>query len=210
VVLAVRQAEEQLARNKATLAQLNEDRAIQLEASRAAQRSAQAGRTRGELSARVESLTRALKLAEARLDLARVKAPTSGEVLEIVTHPGEAIQGAPILKMGDTASMVTVAEVYETDVRFVRVGQKATITSRALAQPITGKVERIGTLIHKSNLLGTDPTAATDARVIEVRIHLDANTTAARYNRHEVQVAIETGPPDQPGRAGTPPATPGR
>ena len=150
---------------------------------------------RGELSARVQSLTASLRLAEARLDHARVRAPISGEVLEIVTHPGEAIRNEPILKMGDTTSMVTVAEVYETDVRFVRAGQKATITSRALSQPLTGHVERVGTIIHKSDVLGIDPTAATDARIIEVRIRLDANGAAPHYNHHQVQVAIETAQP---------------
>ncbi len=190
---AEKQDEEMVVRNKALLAQLNEDRAIQQDASHAALRNAEAGRVRGELSARVDSLTAALRLAEARLDLARVKAPITGEVLEIVTHPGEAIGNQPILKMGDTRTMVTIAEVYETDVRYVREGQKATITSRALAQPLTGHVEHIGTLIHKSDVLGIDPTAATDSRIIEVRIRLDQEGAAPRYNRHQVQVAIETG-----------------
>jgi HlyD family secretion protein len=193
VVSAEKQAEELVTRNKAVLAQLNEDHAIQQDASHAALRNAEAGRVRGELSARVDSLTAALRIAEARLDLARVKAPITGEVLEIITHPGEAIGNQPILKLGDTRTMVTVAEVYETDVRYVREGQKATITSRALAQPLTGRVEHIGTLIHKSDVLGIDPTAATDSRIIEVRIRLDQEGVAPRYNRHQVQVAIETG-----------------
>ena len=207
-VSAVKQGEELVSRNKAILAQLNEDHTIQVSASRAALKSAEAGRVRAELSARVQSLTAALALAEARLDLARVRAPINGEILAVLTHPGEAIRNEPIVKMGDTSSMVTIAEVYETDVRFVRAGQKATITSRALSQPLTGHVERVGTMIHKSDVLGIDPTAATDSRIIEVRIQLDANGVAAQYNRHQVQVAIDTAAPGQPAGAGTP--APGR
>lgn len=194
-VSAATQAEEVVARNKATLAQLNEDHAIQQDASHAALRTAEAGRVRGELSARVDSLTSALHLADARLDLSIVKAPISGEVLEVVAHPGEAIGNQPVLKMGDTSTMVTVAEVYETDVRYVREGQKATITSKALPQPLTGHVEHVARMIHKSDVLGIDPTAATDSRIIEVRIRLDPDQKglSSRYNRHQVQVAIDTG-----------------
>ena len=191
--LAVKQAEEILHRNRATLAESKEEREIALQTSKAGLRAAEAGRVLAQLSARVQTATQALKLAEARLDLTRLKAPMGGEILQIVTYPGEAIGNAPIMKLGNTDSMVAIAEVYETDVRFVKVGQKATVTSKALGDPITGTVERVGSLIHKSDVLGIDPTAAADSRVIEVRIRLDASPAAARFNQHQVDVVIETG-----------------
>jgi HlyD family secretion protein len=95
--------------------------------------------------------------------------------------------------MGDTEAMAAVAEVYETDVQFVRPDNRATVTSGAFPERITGRVERIGALIHKSDVLGIDPTAAADARIVEVRIRLDSSATASHYNRHQVHVAIETG-----------------
>src|SRR5262249_9583348 len=64
IASAAKQAEEMVTRNKALLAQLNEDHAIQVASSHAAQKSAAAARTRGQLSARVQSLTAALKLAD--------------------------------------------------------------------------------------------------------------------------------------------------
>ena len=76
---------------------------------------------------------------------------------------------------------------------FVRPDNRATVTSGAFPDRITGRVERIGALIHKSDVLGIDPTAAADARIVEVRIRLDSSTTASHYNRHQVHVAIETG-----------------
>ena len=199
-VLAVKTAEEVLARNKATLAELKEDREIRLRESRDGLRSAEAGRIRGELSARVESLTQAVKLADARLELRRIRAPQSGEIVQILVRPGEVVRNDPILKMGNTEVMAAVAEVYETDVRFVQVGQKATVTSTAFPDRITGRVERISALIHKSDVLGLDPTAAADSRVVEVRVRLDASTTASRYNRHQVQVVIETADHTSAGR----------
>jgi len=112
----------------------------------------------------VETATQALKLAEARLDQARIKAPMSGQILQIVTHRGEAIGGRPIMKLGNTDSMIAIAEVYETDVRFVKPGQKATVSSKALADSITGKVERVGSLIHNPTCSGsTQPRRRTRA-----------------------------------------------
>jgi HlyD family secretion protein len=207
--LAVRQGEEILARNKATLGELKEERDIQQLSTQAGLRSAQAGRIRAQLSARVQTLAQAVKLADARVDLTRIKAPMNGEILQIITQPGEAIAG-PLLKMGNTDSMVAIAEVYETDVRFVRIGQKATVTSRALGAPITGTGERVGSLIHKSDVLGIDPTAAADSRVIEVRIRLDASPAAARYNQHQVDVVIDTGDAKAGGAPATAPPPAGR
>jgi HlyD family secretion protein len=103
---------------------------------------------------------------------------------------------------------VAIAEVYETDVRFVREGQKATVNSGALAAPVTGRVERVGRLINKSDVFGIDPTAEADARVIEVRVRLDANTVTAGYNRHQVSVTIDTtGSGTPPTPAPPPPGT---
>jgi HlyD family secretion protein len=209
--LAAKQAEEVVARNRATLAELKEEREIQLQRAQSGLRAAEASRVRAELSARVQTLTQSLKLAEARVDLTRIRAPIGGEILQIVTHPGEALGPAPILRMGNTGSMFAIAEVYETDVPLVRVGQKATITSRALGEPITGRVERIGALIHKGDVLGIDPTADTDARVIEVRIRLDASPIAARFNQHQVDVVIDTsGTATAPAPGGTAPPAQGR
>ena len=65
----------------------------------------------------------------------------TGRVLEIVTHPGESVGQQPLLRLGDTDHMVVMAEVYETQVFEVRPGQRATIVSQALRQPLSGTVD---------------------------------------------------------------------
>jgi len=72
---------------------------------------------------------RSRNLAEARLRRTIIRAPRAGRILRILTYPGEAISDG-ILQMGDTRQMYVVAEVYETDVGLVKLGQPATITSR--------------------------------------------------------------------------------
>jgi HlyD family secretion protein len=196
--LLVRQCEAQLVRNKATLAQLKLDREVRLKLARAELQSAEAGAQRAQLAAQVSSLEEARKVAEQRLARTVLLAPVEGEIIKILTHDGEAAGRDPLLKMGNTHAMFAVAEVYETDLRFVRLGQRATATSKAFPPglELTGKVERIGDLVRKNNFLGIDPTADTDARVIEVRIRLDDSSLAARYNYLQVDVNIDVGTRD--------------
>jgi HlyD family secretion protein len=120
-------------------------------------------------------------VAQARLDLAVIKAPLEGEIIKVLTRPGEIGGRLPLLKMGSTRSMYAIAEVYETDVRFVKIGQKAVIKSGAFPdEKLTGVVERIGSLVYKNDVLGLDPAKDSDTRVVEVRIRLDSSDVAAK------------------------------
>jgi HlyD family secretion protein len=194
--LMVRQCEEQLERNKATLAHLRIDKEIKLLMGEADLKSAEAGLVRAELSAQVDSLASAVKMADARLERAVIRAPISGQIIKVLTRAGETLGRDPILKLGNTTAMYAIAEVYETDVRFVRPGQKATITSRAFPnETLTGVVERVGSLVYKNDVLGLDPSKDADTRVIEVRIRLADSGIAAQYCFLQVDVNISRDSP---------------
>lgn len=134
----------------------------------------------------------ALAAARAQLELAIVRAPMAGQVLEIHARRGERVGPLGVLELGDTRKMYAVAEVYETDIGAIATGQSATIVSSALAKPLTGSVERIGLKVGRMDVLGTDPISKTDARVVEVRILLDDATAVASLTN--LQVEIEIGP----------------
>ena len=82
---------------------------------------------------------------------------------------GERVGPDGIAELGQTDAMYAIAEVYETDVARVRVGQRATVTQPGAAAAVQGTVERIGLKIGKKDVLSVDPAAKTDARVVEVR-----------------------------------------
>lgn len=147
-----------------------------------------------EAQARLLTARRELAAAQARRDRAVIHAPLDGRVLKILAWPGERAGEGPILQIGDTENMYAVAEVYETDVQRVSVGQLARVTSPALPEDLTGKVERIGSMIYKNDVLGVDPTADTDARVVEVRVALDSALPAGRFVHLQVDVVILTTP----------------
>jgi len=143
-----------------------------------------------ELGVRVAEAN--LSAAGARLELTRIRAPIRGQILEIHTRPGErAVAEEGVLEMGDTAKMVAVAEVYETDIGAVEKGQRARITSPALDGPLLGVVASIGLKIGRMDALDSDPIAKTDARVVEVRIALDSSETVAALTNLLVEVEIE-------------------
>jgi len=61
----------------------------------------------------------------------------------------------------------------------------------ALAEPLTGAVERIGRKIGKMDVLSADPAAKTDARVVEVHIRLDDGAAASGLTNLQVEVELE-------------------
>jgi len=187
----VRRNEEDLSMARTELAQLRASMRIEGEKAAAELARAKAALARATAAVAVESLEKRLLLAEARLAQAEVRAPIDGRVLKVLTRPGERKVDTPILKMGNTARMHAVAEVYETDIRFVREGQRATVRSPALARALSGKVVKIGNLIYKNDVLDVDPAANTDRRVVEVRIALEDGGEAARLTNLTVDVVID-------------------
>jgi len=145
-----------------------------------------------------EAMTSRAALAQSRLSVrnkslarASIYSPINGRVLDVNTWPGESIGLSGILELGETSNMYAIAEVYETDIYKVKVGQSASISSAALPSVILGTVERVRPLVRKQDVTGTDPAARKDARVVEVEIKLDDATLAATLTNLQVEVIIE-------------------
>ncbi|MCU1273255.1 MAG: hypothetical protein JWO48_686, partial [Bryobacterales bacterium] len=98
-----------------------------------------------------------------------VRAPIGAQVIKIHARAGEEVGPHGLLELGQTDRMYAVAEVYETDIARVRIGQRATISGDLLPSKIEGTVERIGMKILKNEVPPNDPVAYSDARVIPVR-----------------------------------------
>ncbi len=134
-----------------------------------------------------------LAKARAELDLSVVRAPIPGQVIEIHARRGERVGSDGLCELARTDEMYAVAEVYETDIGRVEVGQRAEIRSPALAEDLHGRVERIGLKVGKLDIVDTDPAAMTAARVVEVDIRLDDGSLAAGLTNLQVEVEIRPG-----------------
>jgi len=167
----------------------------------------EADSARGEaeaMKASCASASTAIRLSETGVDVARarlnriqtewqrslIRAPIDGRVIDIKVRPGEFIGEAGILELARINRMFAIAEVYETDIRWVKTGQRATISSAALEQDATGTVKYIRQKVQKQDEIGTDPAARKDARIIEVEIELDDSGPLAGLTNLQVEVMI--------------------
>ncbi|YAF96079.1 MAG: ABC exporter membrane fusion protein [Nodularia sp. CChRGM 3473] len=121
----------------------------------------------------IESAIASVKQAQADWDLSSVRSPIDGQVLKINARPGELIGNTGIADLGRTQQMYVVAEVYETDIQNVRLGQSAMITSNAFSGELRGKVTDIGLQVNRQNIFDNNPQANTDNKVVDVKIRID-------------------------------------
>ena len=141
-----------------------------------------------------------LQRASIDLETAAVRSPVAGRVIKIHAKEAEQVSSGVgggtstecrgVAELGETDRMYAVAEVYETDIVKVRQGQKATISSTAFPDKLTGTVEKVALRVGKKDVLNTDPAADTDARVVEVKIRLDDSKLVAGLTNLQVKVAI--------------------
>ena len=143
-------------------------------------------------AAEVASAHAAVERARAELALAELRAPIAGTVLTIHTWPGEKVGEQGVLDLGDVNEMHVVAEVYETDVARVHLGQGAEIILPGTNERLRGEVVATGWQVRKRDVLNTDPVDEIDSRVVEVRIRLEPEGAkrVSRLSHMRVQVVI--------------------
>jgi len=193
--LLVRQAESELESAQAMMDQLTRTNHLALEAASLDLAAAEAAREQLAQTVPIASLRAQRDLAKAQYERTAVIAPCAGKVLKIFVRPGETIGGKPILQLADVKRMVVVAEVYENEVKDIKEGQTAVVTSKAFQSPydgqgLKGKVVRIGKMIASPALRPVDPFAPADRHVAEVCVELDAESSrqAARLTNLQVDV----------------------
>jgi HlyD family secretion protein len=143
--------------------------------------------------AEVKQALAAVERAKADLEQSRVRSPQDGQVLKIHTRPGELIGNDGIVEIGQTQQMVAIAEVYESDIKTLRPGQTARVSSDSIDGELIGKVEQIGYKVLRQDIVNTDPSANIDGRIVEVKVRLDADSSrkVARLTNQQVKVVIQ-------------------
>ncbi|NJN72483.1 MAG: HlyD family efflux transporter periplasmic adaptor subunit [Limnothrix sp. RL_2_0] len=189
--LVLQQAQARVIQAKETLEQLRRSRETNLQKAQTDLNYAKAVLIQVKTHSGLESARQELALAESQLEQTLIRSPQTGKILQIFAHPGESLDKQGLLQLGDTRTMYAVAEIYETDVQFIRIGQFATVHSPVFVQPLRGKVAQIGQLIFKNQLTSDDPAARTDTRVVEVKIKLDESEAVATLSQLQVDVEIE-------------------
>ncbi|MBD1888919.1 ABC exporter membrane fusion protein [Coleofasciculus sp. FACHB-SPT9] len=135
----------------------------------------------------------AVEQAKANLEQASVRSPQDGQILKIYTRPGELISNDGIAEIGRTQQMFAIAEVYQSDIKNIRPGQTARVSSDSIDSELSGTVEQVGYKVLRQDIVNSDPSANIDGRIVEVKIRLDAGSSgkAARLTNQQVKVVIE-------------------
>lgn len=138
----------------------------------------------------------AVEQRQADLADTQVRVPVSGQILRINTRVGERVNTQEgIVELGNTQEMIAIAEVYETDITRVAIGQPATIASEygGFDGTIRGTVDHIGLQIGARSLSdgSTNPITDENQRVVEVRIHISEQDSPKVASLTNMQVRVE-------------------
>ncbi len=119
------------------------------------------------------------RLLEARASLARtiIRSPIDGVILRKHLRAGESVPDgaeAPIVTLGDNRVLRVRAEIDETDVAKIQLGQRAYVTAEAYgAARFSGRVVKLGMLVGRKNVRTDRPAERIDTKVLEALVELD-------------------------------------
>lgn len=173
----------QIASEQQTLAKISEVRSVDVVAADSELKKAMASRDR----------------AKQELSYATVVAPQDGQILKINARPGDKVGDDGLLEMADTSRMVVVAEVYQTDMRDIRIGQKATISADGFPGSVQANVYQINSQVQRQSVFNGEPGENQDQRVFEVKLRIESTPAIANRLQHasNLQVNVIFDPPDQ-------------
>lgn len=143
--------------------------------------------------AEVDSTKAAVKKARTELEQAYIRSPLSGRVVKVRTRVGEKISDNGIFDLAETDRMEVIAEIYQTDIRDIRVGQTATVRGSAFAGEVKGNVRLIGLQVDRQDVFSNQPGENFDRKVIPVRIALtpESSRKVAGLTNSQVTVSID-------------------
>ncbi|AFY44480.1 ABC exporter membrane fusion protein [Nostoc sp. PCC 7107] len=188
-------ASRQLAEAKVSLARINTTGNKQVSEAKATLTSIAEVRPVDVQAARmeVENAIASLKRAQTDLQAAYIRSPMTGQILKIHTRVGEKMSDNGIADLAQTEQMIAVAEVYQTDIGKVKLGQSAIVTSQAFNGELRGEVFYVGLQVNRQNVFSNQPGENLDSRVVEVKIRLNPEDSkkVAGFTNLQVQAAIE-------------------
>jgi HlyD family secretion protein len=128
-----------------------------------------------DLRGRLDETRAELRKLETELSLSQLRSPIDGVVLRILAQVGERPDGKGLLEVGASQRMEAVAEVYESDIGRIRVGQPVSLESESggFKGRLAARVLWISPQVQQREVLSTDPSADADARIVDVRLAID-------------------------------------
>ncbi|MFL0769989.1 MAG: HlyD family efflux transporter periplasmic adaptor subunit [Prochlorococcus sp.] len=103
-----------------------------------------------------------------------IRAPEDGQILQIFARAGERVGNKGILEMADTDNMMVTAEVYQTDLDLLKVGQGATVKASGFRDgSVRATLTKILPQVQRQSTFSSTPGENMDQRVFNVRLTLE-------------------------------------
>ncbi|MGQ0793107.1 MAG: efflux RND transporter periplasmic adaptor subunit [Deltaproteobacteria bacterium] len=119
-----------------------------------------------------------LQQARAVLESTYVRAPFAGTITRKFLDPGETItleKLRPIVTLSDMSQIIIRAEIDETKISKIRLGQSCAVTSKVYpGEEFAGRVVEISPAVGKKTLISDNPAEMIDRDVLETKIELGA------------------------------------
>jgi HlyD family secretion protein len=133
------------------------------------------------------------KEARANFEQSLIKAPKDGVILKVNSRSGETASNDGIVELGQVQQMMVLAEVYQAHIDKIKEGQNVRVISNSLGVDLTGTVDSIGWQVQRQNVINADPSENIDARVIEVKVRLNEESSkkAAKLTNLQVKAIFE-------------------
>jgi len=146
-------------------------------------------------SADVDLARGQLEQSRARLAKTIIRSPINGVVLRKHRRTGEAVldgPATPVVTLGDVSSLRVRAEVDESDICLVAVGQKGYVTADAYgSRQFPGKIVRVGSAVGRKQVITDEPSDKDDRKVLDVLLELQPGSPLKPGLR--VDTFIQTG-----------------
>src|ERR1700720_4149261 len=120
------------------------------------------------------------RTVQERIGKCSILAPIDGTILRVYARRGESfstVTPRPLFSLADTSSRHIKAEIDESDVDKVSVGQQVVIQADALdGKRLNGSVVRISAMMGRESISTGDPSNKSDRDILEAVIGLEDNT----------------------------------
>ena len=138
----------------------------------------------------IASLEKQIEILKLQFEQSSIVSPLDGVVVTANVEVGERTSQLPLFELANLSEMVCVAEVHESDVASIAIGDLAEIRSSALGRTLNGRVLRIDRIVGAAQLRSPNPMARSDFRSIPVWIEIDSKDVEEAAQRLQLQVDV--------------------
>lgn len=188
------EAELKVQQQRESFFQAEEDLKLALEAAEIELEVAREILAAAEQTSAVDVIQAQIETLKQEIASSQIIAPRDGTIVAINAQAGEAgIPQLPLIEMANLDELVVEAEINDRDAADVEPNQKATISSRAFKEELTGQVDQVFNMVGRPQLKQLDPLARADYRTKTATIKLNDSELARKWLQLQVTVEIQTG-----------------